>query len=284
MLSPRTPGPRQLSVSSDVDAPLGDLRERSVPCAVQDAQEEAQACWLFALVGVGYLFPFSALTQPVDYWTLLFPNYNIEFALTCTFMGTNLLALGAIVVLLRRQWFKRRIVGGMAGQLLVLTFVPTSSFFLSSETANGIAVLSATAVAAIATAFIDSSTIALVSHYPQRVQESFQLGVGLSTLIGSLYRDVTKLIFPAEQLLLSSLIYFYVGALTIALCIGAFYKVIKLTITRKYLLRKLESSVEPTEQSSHVKNKQQSPGSDPLRISVLVSNRWTVLKKVWHLR
>uniref|UniRef100_M4BAH7 Major facilitator superfamily (MFS) profile domain-containing protein n=1 Tax=Hyaloperonospora arabidopsidis (strain Emoy2) TaxID=559515 RepID=M4BAH7_HYAAE len=57
----------------------------------------------------------------------------------------------------------------------------------------------------------------------------------------------------------------------------------KLTITHKYLLRKLESSVEPTEQSSLVRNKQQSPGSDPLRISGLESNRWTVLKKVWHL-
>ncbi|CAI5742245.1 unnamed protein product [Hyaloperonospora brassicae] len=282
MLSPlpRTPGIRRLSASygdDGDDAPPEDRR------AVNGSREEAQACWLFALVGVGYLFPFSALTQPVDYWTLLFPDYNIEFALTCTFMGTNLLVLGAIVVLLHRPQYTRRIVGGFMGQLLVLTFVPTSSFFLSSENANAVAVLSATAVASIATAFIDSSTIALVSHYPRRVQESFQLGVGLSTLIGSLYRDVTKLIFSADQLLLSSLIYFYAGALTIALCIGAFYMVMKLEISHKFLLRKSDTGVELTDRSPLLKNKRQSGGSDPLHFPGLALTRWTVLKKVWHL-
>ena len=28
-------------------------------------------------IGIGYLFPFSALTQPVDYWNYLFPGQNM---------------------------------------------------------------------------------------------------------------------------------------------------------------------------------------------------------------
>mgnify|MGYP001376592802 CR=1 FL=1 len=28
-------------------------------------------------IGIGYLFPFSALTQPVDYWNYLFPGENM---------------------------------------------------------------------------------------------------------------------------------------------------------------------------------------------------------------
>ncbi|OWZ08121.1 Equilibrative Nucleoside Transporter [Phytophthora megakarya] len=284
MLSPlpRTPGIRRSSLSYDAEIPLEDLREGGAQSAVKEAQEETMACWLFAMVGVGYLFPFSALTQPVDYWNMLFPDFNIEFALTSTFMYTNLLFLGVIVVFFGKPWYTGRIVGGFMGQLLVLAFVPTSYFFLSSEHANAIAVLGGTAVASIATAFIDSSTIALVSQYPQRVQESFQLGVGLSTLIGSLYRDLTKLVFPADELLASSLIYFYTGALTIALCIGAFYKVMSLKITRKYLLRKANSSVELTERSPLLKEKRQS-GSDPLSVTGPAPTKWTVLRKVWHL-
>ncbi|KAG6618665.1 Equilibrative Nucleoside Transporter (ENT) Family [Phytophthora cinnamomi] len=285
MLSPlpRTPGIRRASLSYDAEVPLEDQREGGVQAAVQEAREETLACWLFALVGVGYLFPFSALTQPVDYWHLLFPDFNIEFALTSTFMYTNLAFLAVIVLLCGgKPWYSGRIVGGFLGQLLVLAFVPTSYFLLTSEHANAVAVLGGTAVASIATAFIDSSTIALVSQYPQRVQESFQLGVGLSTLIGSLYRDLTKLVFPADQLLASSLIYFYTGALTIALCIGAFYKVMALKITRKYLLRKADSSVELTERSPLLAHKRQS-GSDPFSVAGPAPTKWSVLKKVWHL-
>ncbi|KAI9994850.1 hypothetical protein PInf_011688 [Phytophthora infestans] len=284
MLSPlpRTPGIRRASFSYDAEISLEEQREGSVQTAVKEAQEETQACWLFALIGVGYLFPFSALTQPVDYWNFLFPDFNIEFALTSTFMYTNLVFLGVIVVVFSKPWYKGRIVGGFVGQLLVLTFVPTSYFFLTSENANASAVLGGTAVASIATAFIDSSTIALVSHYPRRVQESFQLGVGLSTLIGSLYRDLTKLVFPSNELLASSLIYFYTGALTIALCVAAFYKVMNLKITTKYLLRKADSSVELTERSPLLAETRQSD-SDSLSVTGPAPTKWTVLKKVWHL-
>merc|ERR1712187_753144 len=94
-------------------------------------------------------------------------------------------------------------------------------------------VLGASAMAAIVTAFLDSAVIALATQYPLRVQEYFQLGVGVSTLIGSLYRDFTKVVFPPSMLVESSLIYFYSGAITIALCIVAYYKLITLKISQK---------------------------------------------------
>ncbi|DAZ95633.1 TPA: hypothetical protein N0F65_002262 [Lagenidium giganteum] len=243
-----------------------------------EERDETVACYLFALVGIGYLFPFSALTQPVDYWKMLFPDYNIEFALTSTFMYTNLVFLGLIVVCLGKPWYTGRIVGGFAGQLIVLVFVPTSYFFLSSESANAIAVLGGTAAVAIATALIDSSTIALVSQYPLRVQESFQLGVGLSTLIGSFYRDLTKLVFPADQLVLSTLIYFYTGALTIALCIFAYFKVMRLRISQKYVLGKIEAG-EELHEGTHLLTK--SPKS--LELQGPAPTKMSVLKKVVHL-
>lgn len=284
MLSPlpRTPCLRRQSFSYDAETSLEDQRDESMQSIMKEAQEETQACWLFVLVGVGYLFPFSALTQPVDYWNMLFPDFNIEFALTSTFMYTNLVSLGIVVIVLGKHSYRSRIVGGFVGQLLVLVFVPTSYLCFSSETSNIIAVLGGTAAVSIATAIIDSSTIELVSHYPQRVQESFQLGVGLSTLIGSLYRVLTKLVFPADQILASSLIYFYTGAITIALCVGAFKKIMLLKITRKYLLCSADNSVELTERSPLLTVRRQSD-SDPLSATNCAPNKWTVLKKVWRL-
>jgi hypothetical protein len=43
--------------------------------SIEEAEEQ-KAYYLFAAIGVGYLFPFSALTQPVDYW-YAYPTHNI---------------------------------------------------------------------------------------------------------------------------------------------------------------------------------------------------------------
>ena len=48
-------------------------------------REEMVASIMFIAIGVGYLFPFSALTQPVDYWTLMFPDFEMDFH----FLGVN---------------------------------------------------------------------------------------------------------------------------------------------------------------------------------------------------
>lgn len=285
MLSPL---PRAALHYDDASPSLEDGRDDSAASA-RLAREERVASALFALVGVGYLFPFSALTQPVDYWKTLFPDRNIEFALTSTFMYTNLAVLALVVALLGKPWYTGRIVGGFVGQLAVLAFIPTSYFFLTSESANAVAVLGGTGVAAVATAFIDSSTIALVSQYPLRVQESFQLGVGLSSLIGSFYRDFTKLVFPADQLVLSTLIYFYTGALTIALCILAYFKVMRMQITKKYVLAKLDGSVELTETTHLLGDEVAAVVASPVQsedstVDGTPPTKWTVLCKVAHLQ
>jgi equilibrative nucleoside transporter 1/2/3 len=269
----RSPEIQFSSYSHHTDTALENQVEDNVQSPEDEAHEETIACWLFALVGVGFLFPFSALTQPVDYWHMLFPDFSIEFAITAVFVYTNLTFLAILVMVFGKPKYTNRIVGGFTGQLVVLAFVPTSYFFLSSTNANRIAVLGGTAVAALATAFIDSSVIALVSHYPQRVQESLQFGIGLSGLIGSIYRDLTKLVFPSDQLLASSLIYFYSGALTIAVCVAAFYKAMRLQITKKYLL-----SHEVARASIQLAEK---PHSE--EIAARAPTKWSVFKKVWEL-
>lgn len=218
-----------------MNSPLLRTPPRTTKSTKVEEDEISTASRLFALVGIGYLFPFSALTQPVDYWHYLFPDFNLEFALTTTYMYTNLIVLGLLVFggQSHPRKYTSRIVGGFMGQLTVLLFVPTCYFFISAEHFMLMAMLGATATAAAVTAFLDSSVIALVTHYPLRVQETFQLGVGISTLIGSLYRDGTKLIFPPQEVVASSLLYFYTGAATIALCIGAYYRLMALKLTQE---------------------------------------------------
>eukprot|EP00606_Chrysophyceae_sp_TOSAG23-5_P000542 GSChrysophyteH2.ASY1.ANO1.1712.1 assembled CDS len=187
-------------------------------------KESSYARVLFIIIGIGYLFPFSALTQPVDYWALLFPDFDVEFPITAIYMWTNLIILAMFVFLGDTSPnYNLRMYAGFIGQFIALIVVPTSYFLHLSETNNSFVVLGATAFAAGVTALIDSCIISLATQYPVSCQEGLQVGIGMSTLIGSVYRIFTKAAFPVTMVVQSSLLYFYSGAATILVCIAAYY-------------------------------------------------------------
>jgi len=197
--------------------------------------EERLAYMLFIAIGVGYLFPFSALTQPVDYWNELFPDFNIEFAITNTYMWVNLSVIALFVFVGGEPVFRKRIYGGFAGQLFVLILVPTTWFCHFSENVNFWIIIVSTTIAAVVTALIDSCAIAFSAQYPQSIQAGFQLGIGVSTLIGSVYRIFTKLVFPDRMVVASSLLYFYCGAGTIVFCMYAYYLLLQLDLSKRHV-------------------------------------------------
>ena len=203
--------------------------------SVNEDRDVTLAAILFTAVGVGYLFPFSALMQPVDYWHKIFPDFNIEFPLTTLYMWVNLVFLFLIVFFGGEPSYTFRIVGGFAGQLIVLICVPSFYFLDLDESTHFTLIMCATAVAAIATAFVDSVAIGFAAQFPTKVQEALQFGIGFSTLIGSIYRVVTKIVFPVDQVVESSLLYFYSGAATIVLCIYAYYWLLSLPIAARCL-------------------------------------------------
>lgn len=79
-------------------------------------------------------------------------------------------------------------------------------------------------------------------QYPNKIQAGLQLGIGLSTLIGSVYRIFTKLVFPIDMVVNSSLLYFYCGAATILVCIYSYYKLRTLRLSRKCVLYGLSAT------------------------------------------
>ena len=203
-------------------------------------KQEDVAALYFALIGIGYLFPFSAMSQPADYWSLLFPSFNILFLISLVFMGSNIVVLSALVFFEKEnsnESFKWRILLGFAGQLVALIIVPSTYFLKLNMNDNAVVILCSTAFMAVVTALLDSSVIALAGCFPLKCQEYLQLGIGLSTLIGSIYRIVTKLVFPAttDGTIVSSLIYFYTGALTIGACIIGFLFMLRMPFSRKCL-------------------------------------------------
>eukprot|EP01135_Chromosphaera_perkinsii_P009746 Nk52_evm11s1869 gene=Nk52_evmTU11s1869 len=204
------------------------------------------ARWLFVLIGVGYLFPYSAIVQAFDYWNVKFPGQNIEFMLSAVYMYTNLVVLG-IMVFFGDFSFSARIIIGFLGQFFVLAFLPTAQFFDIPESDMYTLVLSLTAIVAMVTGLLDSSMLSFVSLYPVEMQQALQIGIGVSSLIGAVYRDVTKLIFPVEAIKSSTILYFYSGAATILVCLLGYFWLLTLPLSKRCLKKVYAQSPQETQ-------------------------------------
>lgn len=117
---------------------------------------DATLAYLYLVaLGIGYLFSFASITQPIDYWGVVFPTYkhSILFSISTIYIWVNVIALFLIVMWGGVPIFTRRIYGGFFCQFLVLLAIPTSYFLHLEEDDNYWIVISATIFVSIATAF-----------------------------------------------------------------------------------------------------------------------------------
>ena len=199
-------------------------------------KEIPYARFLFVVVGIGAVFPYAALTQPVDYWSTTFPDYDVEFIVAAEYTWVNLVAIVGIMMWAAIQPdYDARMFGGFLGQFFALFIIPTSTFINLSETVSLIIILVATAIAAIVTSAIDSCLFSFASRYPDRYkfQEAVMIGWALGELIGSMYRVLTKWAADddPEQIIVASIVYFYMGSLTVLFCVYAYYTITNMKVT-----------------------------------------------------
>jgi solute carrier family 29 (equilibrative nucleoside transporter), member 1/2/3 len=199
--------------------------------------------YLVAL-GIGFLFSFASLTQPIDYWGVIFPTYkySVEYAISAVYVWVNVIVLLLIVIWGGIPIFKRRIYGGFFCQFLILLAIPTSYFLHLSEDESYWIIICATTFVSIATAFTASAAIAFTAQYPIEIQSGYQMGIGLSTLIGSCFRILTKLALPTDAIVDSSLLFFYSGAMVIVLVTVFYKRLLALPCSDKYIVYGLSPS------------------------------------------
>jgi hypothetical protein len=203
-------------------------------------QELIWGRFMFMMVGTGAVFPYSALTQPVDYWNTEFPDYEAEFIIAAVYAWVNMasvilfLLLGSV-----EPDYDFRMYTGFLGQFISLVLIPSSHFIGLSETADFVLVITCTVIAASMTSFIDSCLISYASRYPvkYKFQEYTLIGFGSATVIGSVYRLLTKWLSSEsdDSIVFSSLIYFYCGAVTVLICIYAYWSISGMEATKELL-------------------------------------------------
>ncbi|CEM16681.1 unnamed protein product [Vitrella brassicaformis CCMP3155] len=198
-----------------------------------------QAC--FIVLGIGYLFPFSALFQAYDYWRWLFEQ-NIEFDLNLMFWLVNILSLSSVVLFFSHSSITKRILVGFVGQFICISLLPFTALLKPAGHPAGNALLALlltlTGVLSFMTALLDSAILAFGAQFSQDIQQALQVGVGVSTLIGAIYRDVTKACFSRDEgLVASTILNFAIGSATLMGCTALFVALIRSDLYHKHQLR-----------------------------------------------
>jgi equilibrative nucleoside transporter 1/2/3 len=180
----------------------------------------------FLAFGVGKVISFSALTQPVDYWNVLFPESNLLMYICEVFMNSNIIILFLLVAFTKisPNVIRYRTLGGFLGQFLMVALVPLVYLMRITLDAQFYFILVLTFFIAFFTSLIESSIFALASSFPMKDQEDLQLGVGLSTLISNIFKILTKISFNHERqgIIISSSIFFGISCIVLLLCVASY--------------------------------------------------------------
>tara|TARA_B110000263_G_C15311586_1_gene513682 strand:- start:64 stop:1281 length:1218 start_codon:yes stop_codon:yes gene_type:complete len=176
---------------------------------------------LIIFIGIGYLFPITVIWNCIDYWYLLFPDFNIEFVIT--FVYQLFLFLSVFIISFFTDFsFSFSIYSGFISQFIILFLISCLSFLNLSTCINYYIILFLISLLAISTSLLDCSLLSLISQYPNYLHKYLQIGIGISCFISISFRILTKF-FISNLIILSTQLYFYLTLFTICICLFSFY-------------------------------------------------------------
>eukprot|EP00927_Polykrikos_kofoidii_P070590 TRINITY_DN67010_c0_g1_i1.p1 TRINITY_DN67010_c0_g1~~TRINITY_DN67010_c0_g1_i1.p1 ORF type:complete len:463 (-),score=48.02 TRINITY_DN67010_c0_g1_i1:83-1369(-) len=194
------------------------------------ADSSATGAFCLTIIGIGYLFPIAAIWAVFDYWKSIFPDKNVEYAVTLVNQLGSVTTV-AILSFIKSSGFSFRIVGGFSGQLVSLAVILCFRWFHLPNDQLYDLLLFIVAFCSISTGFLDSALFSLCSQYSSVMQGYLQLGIGFGTFVSVVYRDVTKLLF-ATDINGSTSLFFVIALLTICFCIVCYFKLMSLPESR----------------------------------------------------
>lgn len=192
--------------------------------------EEWTAKVHIVVIGVGYLFPIAAIWAAFDYWKELFPDQNVEFAVTAFYQVGSIVTVGALS-LIDSFSFGPRILGGFLGQLLCLAAILGFRWLPVPSSVLYQLLLLVVLLCSVATGFLDSALLSLCSQYSSNMQGYLQIGLGFGTLVSVIYRDGTKL-FMSRDVEDSTCAFFVIALLTVLLCISSYLHLMSLPASK----------------------------------------------------
>ena len=188
--------------------------------AAKKESKVAVACCM--LIGTGVMLPWNAFLTAYDFFVHIYEGFPFEFALGCFYNAAGSLVLFLCI-------FVGKYLGSLGTRLAVsfsvdfvmLAIVPVFAIFISSSLSVWL-VLCATAFTGAVTAVSFSASISLASLFGPKSIAACMAGNGVSGLVVSAIRIITKVTVPPTPKgdITSALAYFSVAAAIVLFCVG----------------------------------------------------------------
>eukprot|EP00434_Breviolum_minutum_P023582 symbB.v1.2.020802.t1/scaffold1768.1/size102365/3 len=182
------------------------------------------------VIGIGYLFPIAAIWAAFDYWKVLFPDSNVEFAVTALYQVGSIVTVAALSFT-ESFVLGKRILGGFMGQFLCLGGILSFRWLPVAPALLYQLLLGVVVLCSVATGYLDSALLSLCSQYSSNMQQWLQIGIGFGTLVSVIYRDSTKLLM-SHDIADATCAYFTIALITVIICISAYRLLMSLPISR----------------------------------------------------
>lgn len=210
---------------------------------------------IYFTIGLGYLLPWNAFITAVDYFTYLYPNASIDRTFGLVYMLVGLICLLFILAYAHKSTSFVRINVGFVLFVLALVVVPLMDVWYVKGRVGiygGFYVaVGAVAVSGVGDALVQGSIIGAAGEMPERYMQAVVAGTGVSGVLVSLLRLLTKAIYPqdAHGLRKSANLYFLVSIAMMIICIVMYNVVHRLPVIKYYNDLKLQAIDEEKEVS-----------------------------------
>lgn len=190
---------------------------------VTKKKESMVAVLCCMLIGTGVMLPWNAFLTAYDFFVHIYAGFPFEFALGCFYNAAGSLVLFACIFLGKYLGsLGQRLAVAFTLDFLMLGLVPVLAIFVE-ESLSVWLVLSATAVTGAVTAVSFGASISLAALFGPKSIAACMAGNGVSGLVVSVIRIVTKVTVPATRAgdITSAVAYFATAAVIVLVCIVA---------------------------------------------------------------
>lgn len=192
---------------------------------------------IFVLLGIGALLPFNCVITPFDYWQKFYPpTFLFYFAFANTFSNWCIMVL--MIFVGERIPRQIKMYLPLALWLFTLILLPLIYFFTSNKNTRMVIAMICIAIIGMSGGFFFPTGISVSSQIEPTMPQAFMAGNGIAGVIALILQILSKGITQAvvtskgqqptdNDLIISTIAYFVLGAIVIVACIFGWYHVTK---------------------------------------------------------
>lgn len=199
---------------------------------------------MFLIMGVGLLFPWNAILQATDFFLHQFPCTAIEFDLSVAYMCSVLLTMLVAIFIMHCCSSVTAVARVTVGFVLMLASLLT--YAAAGDTIAYMPAVMTTVMSGVGDGLAQTGLYGMSSTLPPKYTTATMIGSGVSGLVVTVLRIVTKQAFDPgfAGLMQATDMYFYIAASFLVFCIVCVVTIECVPIVRFYRrLEKVRGSV-----------------------------------------